>query len=513
VLATAGLLVLQGAAVAQNGNSRSIFRAAGSDTTYDVSLRLCSLFNQAPASINPDNTACLNDFPTGSSAGIRRLGMEDENGPTALARSSREARSSDRGGLTFSAFAVDGIVPTTFGDPEEGEQQAPSTGLDDLTREQIKQIFITCEIRRFDDSRLLANNPRLAANPRRNAEIIVFATQRDSGTRATFDLLARDGNGDGQPDPDTVGRDSESCTDGNPDPDGDPNRVIFENSASPIFEIEPGERGRALFYFSFGRLSTTARGADENINTLSINGVEADADTLSNRTFPFNRNVFNVVLADPSAGGDADANRAAQNYVDFVCGRRGAGEREPNSKQTYGELIDQTIRASGFGPLENCLDRTTPPPPGGGQQPTPPPPGGGQQPTPPPPGGGQQGRRINGDSRNNVLVGTPGNDVINCGSGNDRVDGRGGNDVINCGSGDDIVAGGEGDDRISGGSGNDRLGGGPGNDRMSGGSGRDTMDGGSGADTMDGGSGNDTMRGGSGTDRLRGGSGRNSVAQ
>jgi hypothetical protein len=51
VLATAGLLVLQGAAVAQNGNSRPTFRAAGSDTTYDVTLRLCSLFNQAPASI------------------------------------------------------------------------------------------------------------------------------------------------------------------------------------------------------------------------------------------------------------------------------------------------------------------------------------------------------------------------------------------------------------------------------------------------------------------------------
>ncbi|MBA3370404.1 MAG: hypothetical protein H0T96_02980 [Thermoleophilaceae bacterium] len=40
----------------------------------------------------------------------------------------------------------------------------------------------------------------------------------------------------------------------------------------------------------------------------------------------------------------------------------------------------------------------------------------------------------------NVLLGTPGNDVINCGSGDDRIDGGPGNDRGVGGSGRDSFA-------------------------------------------------------------------------
>ena len=87
-------------------------------------------------------------------------------------------------------------------------------------------------------------------------------------------------------------------------------------------------------------------------------------------------------------------------------------------------------------------------------------------------GGGGEPRR-NGTSGDDVIVGTPGNDVIRCGSGHDRVDGGGGDDTVYCGSGNDMVSGGAGDDRLYGESGNDTLTGGPGRDFLAGGSGND----------------------------------------
>jgi len=80
-----------------------------------------------------------------------------------------------------------------------------------------------------------------------------------------------------------------------------------------------------------------------------------------------------------------------------------------------------------------------------------------------------------GRARNDVVVGTAGDDVLVGGSGNDVLCGLGGDDVL------------------SGESGNDHLDGGPDDDALSGGSGDDHVDGGAGIDTLNGGSGNDTL--------------------
>ena len=118
---------------------------------------------------------------------------------------------------------------------------------------------------------------------------------------------------------------------------------------------------------------------------------------------------------------------------------------------------------------------------------------------------------IQGTSGNDVIMGTPGDDVINCGGGNDVVDGGGGNDLINCGDGKDTVYGGPGNDTLNGGGGNDTMYGGEGNDTLNGGAGNDTMYGGAGNDILDGGDGNDTMYGEAGNDTLNGGHGNDTL--
>jgi VCBS repeat-containing protein len=75
-----------------------------------------------------------------------------------------------------------------------------------------------------------------------------------------------------------------------------------------------------------------------------------------------------------------------------------------------------------------------------------------------------------GDSGNNLLVGTSGDDT-----GATALAGNGGNDILVGGNGNDTLDGGAGDDLLLGGNGNDRLIGGPGNDILSGGAGADTF--------------------------------------
>jgi Ca2+-binding RTX toxin-like protein len=77
---------------------------------------------------------------------------------------------------------------------------------------------------------------------------------------------------------------------------------------------------------------------------------------------------------------------------------------------------------------------------------------------------------------------------------------------------DDVLAGTPGNDVINGGNGDDYLVGGDGNDNISGGNGNDTLVGGRGNDVLAGGNGNDVLRGGSGDDYLTGGNGNNIFA-
>lgn len=105
-----------------------------------------------------------------------------------------------------------------------------------------------------------------------------------------------------------------------------------------------------------------------------------------------------------------------------------------------------------------------------------------------------------GDSRDNLIVGTgksdkfsglAGADTLNGNAGNDTLDGGAGNDLLDGGNGDDVLMGGDGNDKLTGGGGNDNLIGDAKNDMLDGGAGNDTLNGGAGIDSMMGGDGND----------------------
>ncbi|ARQ01804.1 calcium-binding protein [Pseudorhodoplanes sinuspersici] len=75
----------------------------------------------------------------------------------------------------------------------------------------------------------------------------------------------------------------------------------------------------------------------------------------------------------------------------------------------------------------------------------------------------------------NVIVGTPGNDLLNGDDSDNVIDGGAGNDRIYGLGGHDWLIGGDGDDSLYGGDGNDVLDGGAGADVLSGSSGYDTV--------------------------------------
>jgi len=116
-------------------------------------------------------------------------------------------------------------------------------------------------------------------------------------------------------------------------------------------------------------------------------------------------------------------------------------------------------------------------------------------------------------SRDSVLRGLGGDDVLNGESGSDTLYGGDGFDVISGGTGNDTAFGDDGDDNLSGGSGDDTLYGGAGEDFLNGSDGADSLFGGADDDLLFGGDffdfgtfsfvdTPDTLTGGPGNDRI-----------
>jgi Domain of unknown function (DUF1996)/RTX calcium-binding nonapeptide repeat (4 copies) len=105
---------------------------------------------------------------------------------------------------------------------------------------------------------------------------------------------------------------------------------------------------------------------------------------------------------------------------------------------------------------------------------------------------GDQPATISGTHEGDLLVGTPGVDVISSGASGDIIVGAAGDDVICGGSGGDLLIGNDGNDELTGSDGDDQVFGGAGDDDLTGGLGNDTLRGGRGADALAGDAGTDS---------------------
>jgi Ca2+-binding RTX toxin-like protein len=110
-------------------------------------------------------------------------------------------------------------------------------------------------------------------------------------------------------------------------------------------------------------------------------------------------------------------------------------------------------------------------------------------------------------SRDPLIPGTDGNDLLVGTTDDDEIDARGGDDIIDARAGDDVIAGGDGNDHIVAGSGNDTVFAGRGDDIVFAGEGNDTVWGGEGDEQLFGEAGDDLLDGEAGNDRLDGGDG------
>jgi Tol biopolymer transport system component len=116
-----------------------------------------------------------------------------------------------------------------------------------------------------------------------------------------------------------------------------------------------------------------------------------------------------------------------------------------------------------------------------------------------------KGAPVEGTAGRDVIVGTPGDDLIRGGGGRDLICGRDGDDRVVGGGGDDELYGNAGADRLAGNGGGDTLHGNAGADRLAGNGGGDTLHGNAGNDRLAGNGGGDTLYGHSGADVLSGG--------
>lgn len=335
-----------------NGTSENVF-ISGSDTTYDVMVKIADLYNGSPGctmdSTNPaadSFTKCLGTpgsgsgsqpgtvvqtenydhdlvagyYPQGSSAGIRQLTKQGQaNIPQVdIARSSRDKQASDAKGMRFVAYAKDGLMPIDWRTvPANGTQGTPSAGcklnevqgsctgtaVSNLTTAQLVDIFVNCTIRDWRQLTTpgftIANTVGSPATPADykyndpgNLPIYTWFIQSSSGTSLSWTNFLG-----AAPGACAVNTGSDAAFFGTSYANT-AGRTLFENNAQAVPSTNDVNgrniRSMSIWAVSFGRwLSALNERAGSSI--VRINGVQAGPGTIGNSSYAATRLLWNVV--------------------------------------------------------------------------------------------------------------------------------------------------------------------------------------------------------------------------
>lgn len=298
VLNTAGF-PLTGASPTQNACQSGAGAALGADNIYE----------------NYDHDVIVNYFPQGSSVGRGQLCAQRTSADGGTDRDARVpfidiARSSSaptsgfqctvaNGGeagvvLRFVAFARDAISFTHWNTTTGGG------GLvNNLTQAQLRDIYITCVNTDWGQVGGVAGNP-----------IVVYTALPGSGTRSTWEGFLGGGA-------------SDSCIpaafkDGN---QANGERVVREHQMQPVEnaanDTAAADEGNSIYYMSVGLFNSKP---DFRSNSLigDVNGISPTGPNIVSGTFPFSRNLFNVIRQSVPAGNGPSASAAARRFTGML---------------------------------------------------------------------------------------------------------------------------------------------------------------------------------------------------
>jgi len=286
-----GILYNQGTGCEQN----TAFVAGNPATAGTYGNCLVPVNNQTDTKGNWDHDGTFEEYPTGSSAGVKELLA----GTVDYARSSRGPNATGETGTNFWAIGKDALAIVTWGNRTAGN----------LTKAQLQGIY-NCTITTWDQ---ITGNPADA-----NQTIEPVGMNASSGTYASFkSYLGFEPN-------------AGACVKKLDDPDGaGPQTAIFplENDLKPVINATNINDNNALTWmswanyraYSFKRQTAVAWTVDSK--TLS-------ASTVSNNTWPLTRFIYHVTKSADAApdgatdnvlGGDGGKSGAVREFTEFMC--------------------------------------------------------------------------------------------------------------------------------------------------------------------------------------------------
>lgn len=267
-LLTSASFPLTGASPTQNRCQSGSGAAIAGDNVYE----------------NYDHDVVINYFPQGSNVGRGQLcnqrAARDPRVPLVdLARSSSAPTTgfqctTANGGelgttLRFIAFARDALSYTHW-------NGGGGSAVNNLTQAQLRDIFITCAITDWGQVGGTAGTP-----------IVVYTAIPGSGTRSTWDSFLGGGS-------------SQNCIPAQFQ-DGDyanGERLLREHQMEPVEAAlnDPGaaNEGNSIYYMSVG-IHNANPGARASSLIGNVNGVVPNEANIVSGTFPFSRNMYNVL--------------------------------------------------------------------------------------------------------------------------------------------------------------------------------------------------------------------------